>query len=159
MIQFLSRGTLLGAVAILATAVAPVAADAHGHPPVPRGDRLVITVSHAGRANGTYVLRCHPGRGSHPHPARACAILDRRTVWGRDPFAPVPRGRLCTMECGGPATARITGTWAGRPVDARYDRGDGCQVARWNDMVPLLPDVRSSDRPRRTAAETDERHE
>jgi hypothetical protein len=47
------------------------------------------------------------------------------------------------MQYGGPATAHITGRWAGRPVDAWYDRRDGCRIARWNQLVPLLPDVRS----------------
>ncbi|MER6128442.1 SSI family serine proteinase inhibitor [Streptomyces sp. NPDC001795] len=143
MVQFTSRGVLLGAVAVLSVVAAPAAASAHGRPPVPHGDRLVVTVSHAGRSDGTYVLHCHPGRGSHPNPAGACDALDRRTTWGRDPFAPVPPRSLCTMQYGGPATAHVTGTWAGRPVDARYDRRDGCQIARWNDLVPLLPDVRS----------------
>lgn len=44
------------------------------------------------------------------------------------------------MQYGGPATARITGTWAGRPVDATYDRTNGCAIARWDRMVPLLPE-------------------
>jgi len=143
MLQITSRGALLGAVALLSLAAAPAVAHDHGRPPVPGGDRLVITVSHAGRADGTYLLRCHPGRGSHPDPAGACDTLDRRTVWGRDPFAPVPPLRMCTYMYGGPATAHITGTWAGRPVDARYDRKNGCEIARWDDLVPLLPDVRS----------------
>ncbi|MGW3493350.1 SSI family serine proteinase inhibitor [Streptomyces sp. NPDC001020] len=143
MVQITSRGVLLGAVALLTVAAAPAVAYDHVDPAVPGGDRLVVTVRHAGRADGTYLLRCHPSRGSHPDPVDACAALDRRTVWGRDPFAPVPPLRLCTMEYGGPATARITGTWAGRPVDARYNRKNGCEIARWNDLVPLLPDVRS----------------
>ncbi|MFE9092626.1 SSI family serine proteinase inhibitor [Streptomyces sp. NPDC007264] len=143
MVQFTSRGALLGVVALLSAVATPASASAHGRPPVPLGDRIVVTVSHAGRADGTYVLRCHPGGGSHPDPADACTALDRRTVWGRDPFAPVPPRSLCTMQYGGPATARVTGTWAGRPVDARYDRSNGCQIARWDDLVPVLPDVRS----------------
>lgn len=52
-------------------------------------------------------------------------------------------GTLCTMQYGGSATAHVTGTWAGRPVDARYDRGDGCEIARWDRLVPLLPDLRA----------------
>jgi hypothetical protein len=46
------------------------------------------------------------------------------------------------MIYGGPATAHVTGTWAGRPVDTTYDRGNGCAISRWNGMVPLLPDLR-----------------
>lgn len=47
------------------------------------------------------------------------------------------------MIYGGPATAHVTGTWAGRPVDSRFDRADGCQIARWDALVPLLPGTRS----------------
>ncbi|TFV34353.1 hypothetical protein E4K10_20905 [Streptomyces sp. T1317-0309] len=126
--------------------------------PAPRGDRLVVTVRHAGQADGTYVLRCHPDLGSHPDPVRACRTLDKRTVWGRGPFAPVPPRSLCTMQYGGPATAHVTGVWAGRPVDARYSRGDGCQMSRWDDLVPLLPDVRSQNPPRRILAGPGRRH-
>lgn len=104
------------------------------------GDRLIVTVRNAGgTADGTYALRCHPDGGSHPAPEQACATLDRRTTWGKDPFAPVAPGSICTMLYGGPATAHVTGTWAGRPVDARFDRADGCQIARWDALVPLLP--------------------
>ncbi|MEU3662723.1 SSI family serine proteinase inhibitor [Streptomyces sp. NPDC032940] len=108
------------------------------------GDHLTVTVRDAGPgADGTYELYCHPDGGSHPDPAGACAALDQGTRWGQDTFAPVPMGSVCTMQYGGPATAHVTGTWAGRPVDARYDRSDGCQVSRWNRMVPLLPDLRA----------------
>ncbi|MEU6094172.1 SSI family serine proteinase inhibitor [Streptomyces sp. NPDC047079] len=152
MVQLTSRAALLGAVAVLAAVAAPAPANAHGTPPLPRGDQLVITVRHAGHADGTYLLHCHPSRGSHPNPAAACTTLDRRTIWGRDPFASVPPRAVCTMQYGGPATAHIFGTWAGRPVDARYDRRDGCQVARWDSLVPLLPDVRSRERQHRSEA-------
>ncbi|MFE6482212.1 SSI family serine proteinase inhibitor [Streptomyces sp. NPDC057757] len=107
-------------------------------------DRLTVTVHDAGNgADGTYELRCHPGGGSHPDVSGACAALDRGAQWGKDPFAPVPPDALCTMQYGGPATAHVTGTWAGRPVDARFDRGDGCQISRWNALTPLLPTTRS----------------
>ncbi len=53
----------------------------------------------------------------------------------------MPEGSVCTMQYGGPATARVTGVWAGRPVDVTYDRGDGCEISRWDRMVPLLPRV------------------
>jgi hypothetical protein len=43
------------------------------------------------------------------------------------------------MRYGGPATARVTGRWAGRAVDATYDRSNGCEIARWDRFVPLLP--------------------
>ncbi|WNZ10308.1 SSI family serine proteinase inhibitor [Streptomyces sp. 11x1] len=151
---------LLGVVASVAAGaagtLAPAAPGAYAAeavsrpaPPMPSpaagpGDRLTVTVRKAGGgADGTFELRCHPEGGTHPDVREACGRLDRRTTWGTDPFAPVRSGTVCTMQYGGPATAHVTGTWAGRRVDARFDRGDGCEIARWDDMVPVLPDLRA----------------
>jgi hypothetical protein len=113
----------------------------------PDRDHLTVTVRNAGGgADGTYELYCSPDGGSHPDPRGACTALERDTRWGKDVFAPAPEGGFCTMQYGGPATARVTGTWAGRPVDATYDRRDGCSIARWDRLVPLLPDMGSGKR-------------
>ncbi|POX47820.1 hypothetical protein C3489_28820 [Streptomyces sp. Ru71] len=107
------------------------------------GDHLVVHVQGAGpRWDGTYEVSCHPDGGTHPDAAGACQALDRNTRWGQETFTPVPEGSMCTMQYGGPATAHVTGTWAGRPVDARFDRSDGCEIGRWDRFVPLLPDLR-----------------
>jgi hypothetical protein len=146
-------GRLLAVAVTAASSFVPAAAYAAGPlalapPPVQdqdrAGDHLTVTVRHTGNdgTDGTYELRCHPGGGDHPEVAGACDALDRGTRWGKDTFAPVPEGSVCTMQYGGPATARVTGTWAGRPVDASYDRSDGCEIARWGRLVPLLPDLR-----------------
>ncbi|MET8575477.1 hypothetical protein [Streptomyces sp. NPDC005012] len=130
--------------------------------------------------DGTYRLRCHPTGGDHPDAAAACARLDgpaRATgprdgdeagtgsgtgagagtgtgagagVGGGDPFAPPAPKTFCTMVDGGPATARITGWWDGRRVDATYDRRDGCGTARWDALVPVLPEIRAVGRPERS---------
>ncbi|MFD9389727.1 SSI family serine proteinase inhibitor [Streptomyces sp. NPDC060000] len=106
-------------------------------------DHLTVTVRHAGgRADGTFEVYCHPGRGSHPDVGGACRAVDRNTRWGTDTFAPAPSGGVCTMRYGGPATAHVTGRWAGHPVDATYDRSNGCEIERWDRLVPLLPDLR-----------------
>ncbi|MFD7815386.1 SSI family serine proteinase inhibitor [Streptomyces sp. NPDC059785] len=131
-------GTVLPADGSFSVPLAPPSVPAGGG-----GDRLRVTVRHAGDADGTYELACHPDGGDHPDVRGACDRLDRATRWGASPFAPVPEGRVCTMKYGGPATAHITGTWAGRPVDATYDRGDGCRISRWDALVPLLPDLSS----------------
>ncbi|MFE3637470.1 SSI family serine proteinase inhibitor [Streptomyces sp. NPDC059168] len=124
-------------------APAPPGADLMPPPARPgdeTGDHLIVVVRHAGRGlDGTYEVSCHPTAGNHPDAAGACRTLDANTQWGRDTFAPVAPDSICTMIYGGPATARVTGTWAGRPVDAVYDRGNGCEIARWDRMVPLLP--------------------
>lgn len=106
-------------------------------------DHLTVTVrGTGGRGDGRFELYCHPGGGSHPDVDDACGSLDRGARWGKDPFAPVSPDSVCTMMYGGPATAHVTGTWAGRPVDATYDRSNGCQIARWDRLAPLLPDLR-----------------
>nr|WP_051804055.1 SSI family serine proteinase inhibitor [Streptomyces sp. NRRL S-474] len=110
-------------------------------------DHLTVTVRNAGGgADGTFELYCGPDGGSHPDPRGACAALERNTRWGEDAFAPAREGGICTMQYGGPATAHVTGTWAGRWVDATYDRSDGCQIARWDRLVPLLPAMGSEKR-------------
>ncbi|MFB7086174.1 SSI family serine proteinase inhibitor [Streptomyces sp. NPDC056296] len=138
---------LLGAAAL---SVAFLASLSAAHPAAAAGteapsvDHLTVTVRDAGAgADGTYELYCHPHGGSHPDPDGACAVVERDTRWGEDTFAPVPEGSVCTMQYGGPATAHVTGTWAGRPVDVTYDRRDGCEISRWDRMVPLLPEVGS----------------
>ncbi|AKN69042.1 hypothetical protein QR97_03750 [Streptomyces sp. PBH53] len=129
------------------TAVPAAAAGALPPPvrPEDRGDHLTVVVRHAGAGrDGTYEVSCHPSGGRHPDAAGACRALEANTRWGRDPFAPTAPGTTCTMLYGGPATARVTGTWAGRPVDASYDRGNGCEIGRWDRMVPLLPKMGAS---------------
>ncbi|MEU6775290.1 SSI family serine proteinase inhibitor [Streptomyces sp. NPDC046759] len=130
---------------LVALSVVPAVAAPVVPPPVRpedrAGDHLTVVVRHAGTGqDGTYELFCHPAGGSHPDAAEACRALDGRTRWGRDLFAPVAPGTPCTLLYGGPATARVTGTWAGRRVDAAYDRSNGCATGRWDRMVPLLPE-------------------
>ncbi|MGW3860110.1 SSI family serine proteinase inhibitor [Streptomyces sp. NPDC005047] len=145
----ISAARLLGAAALsfaslasLSAAHPAAAVGADAGAGVPHGDHLTVTVRNAGpAADGTFELYCHPAGGSHPDPAGACAVAERDTRWGQDTFAPVPEGSICTMQYGGPATAHVTGVWAGRPVDVTYERRDGCEISRWNRMVPLLPEV------------------
>ncbi|WP_340377768.1 SSI family serine proteinase inhibitor [Streptomyces sp. SS7] len=140
----LAGALALGALLPWPASAAPVGA-ALAPPPVREEDRadqdhLVVTVRHAGgRLDGVFEVWCRPAGGRHPDVSGACRTVDRGTRWGRDPFAPVPSGSPCTMRYGGPATAHVTGRWAGRPVDTTYDRRDGCGIERWNRMVPLLP--------------------
>ncbi|OON79188.1 SSI family serine proteinase inhibitor [Streptomyces tsukubensis] len=130
---------LTAAASLAALSVLPASAQESG--PRPAGDHLTVTVSHAGGgADGTRELYCHPARGSHTDPRGACDALDKLTRWGKDPFAPVPADSMCTMQYGGPATAQVKGVWAGRPVDARYSRTNGCEIDRWKNLTPVLPD-------------------
>ncbi|MFF1833652.1 SSI family serine proteinase inhibitor [Streptomyces sp. NPDC058231] len=112
-----------------------------------RNTELTVTVSGSGdrAADGVYELKCSPAGGNHPVAKQAC---DRLTELAKpadgtaDPFRPVPSDAMCTQQFGGSATARITGTWQGQRVDASFDRTNGCEIARWNNLRPVLPNVR-----------------
>ncbi|MEV8020505.1 SSI family serine proteinase inhibitor [Streptomyces sp. NPDC086554] len=144
----LRRIALTAAASVAALCAVPAAAHADTGPlhlltPLtePTPDRLTVTVTGSGgEGDGTYKLECHPAGGSHPDAQEACAKLDEGT-WGSDRFAPVPADSICTMQYGGPATAHITGTWNGRPVDAKFNRSNGCEIGRWDRLVPVLPEA------------------
>ncbi|MFC5719908.1 SSI family serine proteinase inhibitor [Streptomyces gamaensis] len=136
----------LAAPALVTAALAPLlfaapGATASAHPPKdPAGGHLTVTVTDAGRLDGRHELRCHPAGGDHPRARAACEQLDSQTRWDRDLFAPVAKGTPCTMIYGGPERARVTGSWAGRPVDAVFKRTDGCEIDRWKRFSALLGD-------------------
>lgn len=43
---------------------------------------------------------------------------------------------------GGPQTATIDGLWRGQRVHASYSRTDGCEIARWEALAPVLQPAR-----------------
>ncbi|MFV2119718.1 SSI family serine proteinase inhibitor [Streptomyces sp. Act-28] len=150
----LRRLVLTSAASVVALGVGAPLAVAAPLPPLPQlppllagSDSLTITVQRSGNpvADGTFELECDgdQGSGNHPRADRACARLTALSEDGRNPFAPVPQGRMCTQQYGGPATARITGTWHGRRIDARFARTNGCEIARWESLQPVLPMARS----------------
>ncbi|WP_326671166.1 SSI family serine proteinase inhibitor [Streptomyces sp. NBC_01257] len=136
------------------SAAAPAATAVAGPLPLPvplpvlqnddEGTHLTVVVSGSGdpAADGTYELDCEPAGGSHPVAQQACDRLAQLPGESADPFAPVSRAAMCTQQFGGPATARITGTWQGRSIDSAFDRTNGCEIGRWNSLRPVLPNVR-----------------
>jgi uncharacterized Zn-binding protein involved in type VI secretion len=87
----------------------------------------------------TRTLTCDPPGGNVPNAAAACAALNKvAAAKGGDPFAPTPKGQMCTQIFGGPQTATVKGTWKGRKVDATFGRKNGCEVKRWNDLAALF---------------------
>jgi len=150
------RRLALTAVASLAalSAAAPAATAASGPFPLPlalpllqddeAGTRLTVVVAGSGNpeADGRYELECGPAGGTHPVAAQACERLEQLEGERADPFAPVSRDAMCTQQYGGEATARVTGTWHGRHVDATFRRTNGCEIARWNGLRPVLPNLR-----------------
>lgn len=128
-----SVATVVGPLALLAAT--PVAAHAGAGP-----DHLTITVADSDNGgDGTSELECSPAGGTHSDPGAACGRLDELEAQGVDPFAPVAGDARCTMQYGGPATARVTGTWHGRAVDSSYALGNGCEISRWQQIEPVLP--------------------
>ncbi|WP_324277558.1 SSI family serine proteinase inhibitor [Blastococcus brunescens] len=75
--------------------------------------------------------------GSHPEAEAACAHL----AGVEDPFAPLPDDLACTQQFGGPQTAHVIGRWGGESVDVRLARSDGCLIAQWDSLVPLVPEA------------------
>ena len=77
-----------------------------------------------------------------PDPGAALEAVQR---FGEDIFFPKPGPpRLCTQQYGGPQTAVVTGWYLGREVNSRFSRTDGCEIARWRAMAPLLGGIAGS---------------
>ena len=89
-----------------------------------------------GSAPLTWTLTCVGFvEGSHPQAQAACdhlAGLER-------PFAPLPADVVCSQQYGGPETARVIGRWGGEPVELDLSRVDGCRIAQWDSLVPVVP--------------------
>jgi hypothetical protein len=105
---------------------------------------LNITVWPNGEGNGgkkVWTLRCAPVGGTLPHRASAC----RQLAALRAPFAPTPKNSACTQIYGGPQEALVTGRFRGRPIHARFNRQDGCELGRWNRVRFLFPGVVSAE--------------
>lgn len=125
----------LFAAAVLACGLASLVMPAHAA----GGDHLIVTLTHSGNNDGTYKIRCHPAHShGYADPQAVCDQLDGATTWGDDPFVPVPRDAVCEMIYGGPQRAHVTGRWAGRSVDAAFNRSNGCEIDRWNKFSKLL---------------------
>ena len=73
--------------------------------------------------------------GSHPQAQAACDHLAGMT----EPFAPLADDLVCTEQYGGDQTARITGRWAGEPVELELSRVNGCHISKWDALGPVLP--------------------
>jgi hypothetical protein len=101
------------------------------------GDELQISIDRGdGSEPEKYTLTCGDTiGGSLPNAQAACDHL----VKTPSPFAPLPTDAMCAEIYGGPQTAHITGTWRGEPVDLQLSRVDGCRIAQWDRLRPLLP--------------------
>lgn len=132
---------LLGATALLAPpAAAHAAAHAMGLPmpvPYPRSaaeGSLTVKYDDGSGSPRTYDVACD-GVRTMQRDMNACRRLEQLD----GPLGAVQPGQMCSMIYGGPQTAEVSGVWRGRTVSETYRRTNGCEVARWNRMVPALP--------------------
>ena len=89
-----------------------------------------------GSAPQTWTLTCVGFvEGSHPQAQAACDHL----AGMERPFAPLPEDVVCSQQYGGPETARVVGRWGGEPVELALSRVDGCRIAQWDSLVPVVP--------------------
>ena len=129
---------LLGVSALALAAIAAACGSDAGSAAAAPSGRLTITVwPHGRNASGVrrWTLECGPAGGSHPHAAKACARLAATPK----PFRPVPRDAMCTEIYGGPQEALVTGMYRGAQVNARFNRVNGCEIARWERIAVLFP--------------------
>lgn len=108
--------------------------------------RMTVTVADSGdaEADGTFDLVCGPDRaasGTHAKAQGACDRLAEAYAADENPFLPTPADAMCTQIHGGPATARIVGTWQGQDFTAHLNRVNGCEISRWNNLIPVVPTV------------------
>lgn len=69
-------------------------------------------------------------------PAAACAAV--RSAAGQAALFPDP-GLVCTQQYGGPEVAEISGSIGARTLQVTVTRSDGCGIAAWDALQPLLP--------------------
>jgi hypothetical protein len=129
-----STGPDDGGAAPSSSAAASSAASSSGRA---AEDELTVEIDRGdGSEAERYTLVCtDPVAGDVPDAAAACAHLRAMT----DPFAEPAPDQVCTEQFGGPQTARVTGRWAGADVDLRLSRVNGCRIAQWDGLGPVLP--------------------
>jgi hypothetical protein len=131
------RFAVLAFVALVATGCSGRSANDEGQDDAEPKTELEISVTPGGEApTRVWTLNC-PDGGTLPDAAQACEQLEQLD----DPFAPVPKNTACTQIYGGPQEADVRGTFRGRPVQAHFGRGNGCEIERWDRVAFLFPET------------------
>ena len=96
---------------------------------------LTVTVWPNGTGDAVHAtLQCDPPGGDHPRAEAACAAVRRNAT----ALQPVRADMACTQQYGGPERARVRGIVDGTDVSAELSRANGCEIARWDSLAPLL---------------------
>lgn len=113
--------------------------------PAPDFDLTVTLTEAPGGPAHVFTLVCRSGRlteSTLPDPAGAVAAVER---FGERIFFPTPGPpKLCTQQYGGPQVAVVTGHYGGRTVQSLFSLTDGCEIARWRALSPLLGGIAGS---------------
>jgi hypothetical protein len=75
-------------------------------------------------------LACDPDGGTHEDPNGACDVL----LENEDALKPVSGDMACTQIYGGDQLATLVGDG----VNASFSRTNGCEIARWDALAPVL---------------------
>ena len=133
-------------VAVLAACGGPAQPAGPGEPTSavptasPSAESRLAVLHRDGDKASTWQLTCSPAGGTHPDPQSACQAIEKNDGAA---FKPVDPDTMCTEVYGGPGTATITGTWRGQEVNSRLNLTNGCEIARWEALVGLLPPIDS----------------
>jgi hypothetical protein len=116
------------AAAVVLAAGSPAYAAAGGPDESARAARTRLTLAYAAAAGyaAAVVVTCDPPGGVHPKAKKVCKTLAK--VNG-DPARIKPAKVMCTLQYA-PITARLTGTWRGRPVSWSRTFGNTCHMVR-----------------------------
>ncbi|MBT0771160.1 hypothetical protein KIH74_19625 [Kineosporia sp. J2-2] len=133
--------TAVAAVAVLAAGCGAESSGAGSVTAQETTPATDLTIAVTDGDTTTWTLTCDPVGGDHPDADAACATLDKS---GDQAVPAASTDQMCTQIFGGEQTATITGTWKGKAIDASFSRENGCEIARWDLLTPLLPKVTGS---------------
>ncbi|MER6626464.1 SSI family serine proteinase inhibitor [Streptomyces sp. NPDC000931] len=88
-----------------------------------------------GFEEGEWTLTCAPVGGDHPDPEAACAEIEEV---GSEPFTLDTSDSMCTLQIGGPEVARVTGHVNGTEIDTEFNKRDGCEIERFDEVHSVL---------------------
>jgi hypothetical protein len=131
-----ARALILAGVALL---VAGCGDEEDGDGSGSAGTELTVTLDPDGPGGDearTESVSCEADAGDSP-----CATLVPEDA------DPVPPATACTEIYGGPDEATVEGTIAGESVTAAFTRANGCEIDRFDRIVPLLQDLFPGYRP------------
>jgi hypothetical protein len=98
----------------------------------PLRDATITCAAEADTATGTGFLAEASAAEAACELVRSNPLALALLVNGREP------GLMCTQQFGGPEEATVEGTIDGRQVNVSINRRDGCGIAEWNLLTPLL---------------------